>query len=131
MGKWKANYDGGRKYNKEWEKTYTWCTKDSSSDNAFCKVCKCTVQPRLSTLKSHENSNKHVNNMPQQKTIEEHVVSTPREKKTDVIKVKEAEIQLAVAMACHCSIMTIDHLGEVPNSTLKSLRTYMSDNACQ
>lgn len=90
-------------------------TKSSDGlDNAFCKQCKKVLQPRKSSLSQHEKTKEH------QSRIE----SAPRTSASGLSgfvlrtrkmpeKTKEAEVKLAVAIACHCSIVAIDHLSEV------------------
>ena len=49
-------------YNKEWEKTYTWLTADTTSESAKCVICSTTFQVKwdgLKAVKSHNSSEKH------------------------------------------------------------------------
>ena len=109
--KWKGHYDSGRKYNKTWEETYAWVAKASDgTENAFCKLCRTSIQPRASNLANHEKSEKHVRRIKDASTMRSlQVTCIPREDD----QVKDAEIKLAVVMSCHSAILTIDHLGEV------------------
>lgn len=109
--KWKGAYDNGRKYNKAWESKFIWVTKalDGSAD-AFCKLCHATVKPKLCNLTKHEKTVKHAQHVKISNTTKPiQVIRVP--KLAD--EVKNAEIELAVTMACHSAIMTMDHLGEV------------------
>ena len=109
--KWKATYDGGRKYNKTWESKYSWLLKASDgSENAFCKLCHAVMKPKQSNLTKHENTAKHIQQIKALTSVQPiQVVRKP----TIADEVKTAEIKLAVTMACHSSISTIDHLGEI------------------
>ena len=63
MPKWKPSYDSNRKYNIQWEKAFVWLTK-STDGSAYCKLCRCTIVPKLSNLTNHEAIEKHKRNMP-------------------------------------------------------------------
>jgi len=41
------------------------------------------------------------------------VESTPRQSQEPTNPVKRAEIEISATIACHCSVMTIDHPGEI------------------
>ena len=74
---WKNFYDSNRKYSSSWEKDIVWVKEapDGSGD-AFCKLCHVNIIPRISNLKNHEKSAKHVSRLPKnQPTLK--VVSTP------------------------------------------------------
>ena len=104
MPKWKSSYDSNRKYNIQWEKTFAWLTKSTDgSDSAYCKLCRCTIAPRLSNLTNHEKTEKHKKNTPSssQKTLSVIKTST---KPDD--KVKIAELQIAISISCHSAIPT-------------------------
>lgn len=109
--KWKASYDSGRKYNKTWESKFSWLSKASDgSEDAFCKLCHVVIKPKQSNLTKHEKSEKHTQRVKALTSVKPiHVVGNP----TITDEVKAAEIELAVTMACHSSIQTIDHLGDV------------------
>ena len=69
---------------------------------------------RLSNLANHEKSEKHKQKMSALKGTLPIVFSKPSG--SSISKsghVKKAELQLAVAMACHSSMATVDHLGEI------------------
>lgn len=109
--KWKGGYDNGRKYSKAWESKFSWVTKalDGSND-AFCNLCHSTVKPKLCNLTKHEGSVKHMRHVKLSTTMKPiQVIRVP--KAADEVKI--AEIELAVTMACHSAMMTMDHLGEV------------------
>ena len=109
--KWKASYDGGRKYNKTWESKFSWLSKASDgSEDGFCKLCHTAMKPKQSNLTKHEKSEKHLLRVKASRSVRPiQVVRNP----TIAEEVKTAEIELAVTMACHSSILTMDHLGEI------------------
>ena len=108
--KWKPSYESGRKHNRQREAKYTWASKaPGDSESVFCKVCKCTVAPKASALETHEATKKHKNKVPAPSFQQLEVTKKPSitEEKDSV---KKAELQLAVRVACHCAIRSIDHL---------------------
>ena len=109
--KWKGFYDSGRKYNKSWESKFQWVSKASDgTENAYCKLCRTSIQPRSSTLVNHEKTDKQIRRVQDSATTKPlPVIHIAKEDE----QVKKAEIELAVKMACHSAIMTIDNLGEV------------------
>ena len=112
MPKWKSSYDSNRKYNAAWEKNFVWLSKSTDgSESAHCKLCRCNIVPRLSNLTLHETTEKHKRNVPSHSQTTLPLVTTPRNKTDD--KIKSAEMQIAVSMACHCAIRSVDHLGEI------------------
>ena len=109
--KWKGAYDSSRRYSKVWESKHSWVAKASDgSENAFCKVCHVTIQPRASNLSNHEKTTKHIQRInASNSTMPLQVIRVPRVRD----EVKIGEIELAVTMACHSAVMTINHLGTV------------------
>ena len=109
--KWKTSYDGGRRYNKTWESKFSWLSKASDgSEDAFCKLCHALMKPKQSNLTAHEKTNKHIQRVKALTLVKPiQVVRNP----TIADEVKTAEIELAVTMACHSSILATDHLGEI------------------
>ena len=116
MPKWKSCYDSQRKYKSEWERTYLWVKEapDGKGD-AYCKLCLCNLNPRFSSLQQHEQTGKHKKRQSVLKTTRPVTVypSGPSE------DVKKTELELAVTIACHCSIKSVDHLGEIMKKTWK------------
>ena len=98
--KWKGSYENSRQYNPKWGKEFSWLRKNSNGD-AYCKYI-VTVQLLRST--QHKATRKF---------SEAHVQSTGSSSKEVSDDVKTAELQLVVAMACHCSISAIDHLSDI------------------
>ena len=109
MPKWKGSYDSGRRYNKSWEERFVWVSKADGSENAFCKLCRVQVAPKVSRLADHEKSKGHSNRVNSAKNTMQ--ISFTRTKIAEE-KTKKLEIELAVAISCHCSTLAVDHLGE-------------------
>ena len=110
MGKWKSGYDSDRKFKKEWMKEFLWVTEaPDGSQSAYCKLCKCNIIAKKCSLVAHENTSKHKERAPS-KSLAPPLGFQRVEPETDV---KRAELEMAVALCCHCSISSIDHLGEL------------------
>ena len=116
MPKWKSKYEDGRKYSATWEKTFVWCKKFSdTSEDAFCKLCFKSIQPKLSSLKKHEESAGHQQRIPKtQPTISSglNLIRTQRETNKISGATKAAEIELAVTILCHSAIQSVDHFND-------------------
>ena len=55
--KWKPTYDARGKYNKEWELKFCWLKKAPNNLNeGYCKLCHCTLTPKLSTVANYEKT---------------------------------------------------------------------------
>lgn len=118
--KWKTSYDSGRKYRKDWEEEFTWVSQAmDGSDKAFCRYCRVDITPRISCLRSHEGTDKHKLKAPSKNLnslsqMDAHVQKTAREREVEVTKEnKEMDLDIAVFVACHTAIHTVDHLGQV------------------
>ena len=79
------------------------------TDEAYCSLCKVNVNPKLCHLQQHEASTKHKKAST--------AVSSNRKivtllKKDDEV-LKKIELELAVAITCHCAIRAVDHFGEI------------------
>ncbi|CAB4001705.1 zinc finger MYM-type 6-like [Paramuricea clavata] len=109
--KWKGLYDSGKKYSKAWESKFSWVSKASDgTENAFCKLCHTTIKLKTSNLTNHEKSTKHMQRVKLSTTMKPiQVVRTPRA----CDELKTTEIKLAVSVACHSALLTIDYLGKV------------------
>ena len=111
--KWKERYDSGRKYNSSWEEKFVWVKRASDgSENAFCKLCKTNLAPKASRLTEHEKSKGHESRVKAasgSRGLRE--MFSPQERKDE--EKKRVELELAVAMSCHCSTASVDHLGEI------------------
>eukprot|EP00795_Rhopilema_esculentum_P005707 gene5707-10957_t len=107
--KWKGAYDDGRKFKPEWQRAYPWVKKAvDGSDDAYCSICRVNCQPRLSSLKKHQDTAKHSRLT---STIASNRTITGIEREDEVVK--KIEIQMAVSVTCHSAILAIDHLGEI------------------
>ena len=76
---------------------------------AYCSFCRVNIQPRLSNLKNHEDTSKHIKAAGSVSSTKK--LFAPRPK--DGAEKKSVELKFAVAIACHTSISSIDHLGEL------------------
>ncbi|XP_064082008.1 uncharacterized protein LOC135198395 [Macrobrachium nipponense] len=107
---WNAQYDNQRHYKKEWERTFVWLKQSSDgSGKGYCKLCRVNLAPRKSSINKHAESTKH-----KQRTSAINSSSVIKLTKDTIDNdTKKAELQIAIAMCCHCSISIIDHVGEV------------------
>eukprot|EP00794_Sanderia_malayensis_P018341 gene18341-biopygen12288 len=76
---------------------------------AYCTFCQINSQARLSNLKQHEETAKHVKATRSISSNRKIIPTQPKD--SDVTK--RMEIEFAVAVACHSAILSIDHLGEI------------------
>lgn len=118
MGKWS-------KYDKVFKSTWLtdplfkkWLEEKSDKTKAYCKVCKTDIRAHKGDLKKHGESAKHKQNMsainPKQSSMKAHVVTK---------KISQLELKLAVYIACHTSVKSIDHLSELLNTAMPSTST--------
>ncbi len=114
-GKW-ARYNSDRRYHVEWEKDFPWLTRAwPASNTPLCKWCHTTLQAKRSNLAAHTEADKHKRvtpKLPGQSTAFKPIDQVFPSLKTPQ-PVKDMELQLAVSVACHSAISSIDHLGEV------------------
>lgn len=99
---------------------HCWLTEDKYKEwlmampqdpfKAFCKFCKCSIEAKKASIEKHTTSAKHVACVPSkglhQRTISDAmpcVMASP---------VQQAEATLALFVAEHCAMNTMDHLGE-------------------
>lgn len=114
MSKWKGTYDSCRIYNSEWEKEYPWLSEArDGSRQAFCKVCVKILQPRKSTIKGHAETKDHKQRVKDVSTTRPGMFARVRQNTCPDKTLKKAELQLAMAVACHSSIAAIDHIGQI------------------
>ena len=111
MSKW-PKY--GKKYSKHWEKEdglKEWISSVPGDDyHAACKFCKSTIRAHHTDLINHSQTEKHKKNalpFSNMRTLFSSGISKIKVNNT----LKAAELELAVHIACHSSIKTIDHLG--------------------
>ena len=112
---WKRNYDSSRKFKPEWQNRFPWVKKavDGSAD-AHCSLCRANITPRLSNLSNHEKTAKHQ----RQSNLLTRNRKIPLYNEDE--RVKEMELQIAVAVTCDSSINAVDRLGEIVVSTEKA-----------
>ena len=111
------------------EKKYPWVVRASeSSEEAFCKLCKTSLAPKLCRLTEHDQSVAHLKRVRASSNCRKLPFQVMRTTCNDELKL--AELELAVTMACHCSISSIDHIVEFTKkrasegSLLKKLRIH-------
>ncbi|XP_042238501.1 phosphonoacetaldehyde hydrolase-like isoform X2 [Homarus americanus] len=111
--KWKGSYDSGRKYKKSWEEKYVWVSRASDgSENVYCNVCRIQIAPKASRLADHEKSKRHSSRVGVSCVNRAlPVMTAPR--KRDSENKKRVKLEKAVALSCHCSTASVDHLGEM------------------
>lgn len=68
------------------------------SGEAYCKLCHCNLNPKMCSLQNHEKSEKH-----KKKTVSPVLTPPINFQSTAPNDVKHAELELAVAICCHCS----------------------------
>ncbi|CAB3986321.1 zinc finger MYM-type 6-like [Paramuricea clavata] len=108
--RWKSHYDSSRKFKSDWTRKYPWIKKAmDGSDDAHCSLCRTNITPRLSNISKHEESAKHK----RQANLVSHNSKISLAPRNVNDHIKEMELQLALAITCHTSIMAIDHLGEI------------------
>lgn len=115
MPKWKATYESGRTYLPAWEKDFPWVSRaKDGSQQAFCKVCEKTLQPRKATIKLHAESRDHKSRISAISSTRANVFQTAGpSKQQGNLELKKAELQLAAAISCHSSVLSIDHFSEI------------------
>lgn len=124
----KKSYDKNRKYLETWETDFPWLTSIITDGTRLpsCKLCRKILQPHRGTLTKHQNGaqqKKNVSTASSPQSLDGPSNTRPS------CELKRAELELALATCCHCSINAIDHLGEVirknaKGSTLENLRLH-------
>ena len=105
-------YKAGRKYQSSWEQEYPWVKKAADgSEDAFCKLCRRTLQPKASILAVHSKSADHVNRVGAASFTRSLVLRKSAPAVSD--NVKKSELELAAAITCHSAIVAVDHFGEI------------------
>ena len=103
-----------RNYKKEWELGRPWLKLSSDgSGDAFCTVCNRSMSARLDTIKKHSEGKGHIAREDNKLKQKDSVMQMFKSKESGETNTKRAEIELSAAIACHCSIRTIDHLSEI------------------
>jgi hypothetical protein len=82
---------------------------------AMCKFCRSTMNAHLSSLISHTEGKKHIDNAKAMGTSKPGTIASAFQPKLpDPIKI--SELKLAAFIAEHCSTLAVDHLGELTAS---------------
>ncbi|KAK7791957.1 hypothetical protein R5R35_004580 [Gryllus longicercus] len=123
-----------QKYKKEWEaeKAFKeWLTSVPGQNSlAFCKCCKSELKAHKKDLESHANTQKHLKKMAELGSVAQTPQITQFVRQTIDDRRKIAELKVAAFIAEHCSVATVDHLGELIKSldgkseTLKELKLH-------
>lgn len=97
----------------------------NSVNGAYCKVCKTALRSHISDLKKHATSKHHLQKMkllvaPVNQQVLPFTINITNEE-------KENDIKLSVFIAVHCSIRSVDHLGEILNVTGQRLKTGITE----
>ena len=121
MGKW-AKY--GKRYCKQWEadsKLKDWIQPvPQDSGKAACKFCKVILRAHYNDLCAHAERVKHLRNANPGSNMRTLLDVGVVVKSSATRQVKMTELKFAAHIACHSSIATIDHLGEIVNESLDS-----------
>ena len=93
--------------------TYPWVTRAPDGiDSAYCQLCTTSLYARWSNLANHEGQfTMKISALKGTSPIMFSQPSSNSNSKSD--QLKKAELQQAVAMACHSSMATVDHIGEI------------------
>ena len=103
----------GKKIPKRVVERILWAKESpEGSGSAYCKLCKSSIVPRKHSLKQHEDTERHKKRVPDPKLAPRISISN-----SETDEVKKAEIEIAVSLCCHCSLSSIDHLGDVFKKT--------------
>ena len=98
---------------------------------AFCRYCKTEIRAHHSDLQNHSKTEKHIRNAAPfsscpVRTLFDSGITTVKIDRS----VKLAELKMAAHIACHSSILTVDHLeelvGEIAQKDIKQHRTKSS-----
>nr|XP_023650930.1 uncharacterized protein LOC111835164 [Paramormyrops kingsleyae] len=114
--KW-AKY--GKRYNKDWEKekgVKEWIQPVAGDDSkALCRVCKCEIRAHHADLVQHASTDKHKKNAAPFSSMRLTDIGFAVSKQNE--SRQRAELKVATYVACHTSIKSVDHLGELMCST--------------
>ncbi|XP_046841016.1 uncharacterized protein LOC124435111 [Xenia sp. Carnegie-2017] len=113
MRKWEKYH---KKYCKDWEKEEIlkeWILSVTGGDQkAYCKYCKTQIRAHHGELVSHAKTEKHKRNKQPFLSSRTLFELGCQSKKVDNF-LKVTEIKIAAHIACHSSLNTVDHLGEL------------------
>ncbi|XP_046864677.1 SCAN domain-containing protein 3-like [Xenia sp. Carnegie-2017] len=114
MPKWKSSYDSGRKYNSKWEIDFSWVSEaPNNKDKTYCTLCRRLLQAKRDALATHEESDIHRSFVSRSSFSRPLTTCFPSTSSTSKRAIQESEIMIAVQTACHGSIQTVDHFGEI------------------
>lgn len=105
-----------QKFRKVWLKNPVlkeWLIEAESTNGAQskCKICNCILNNKYCDLKNHTNTKKHKANSAI--ILNKSQKQLPFKPESVLRKSKIAECRLCLFIACHTSILTIDHLEPV------------------
>nr|XP_039266528.1 uncharacterized protein LOC120341976 isoform X1 [Styela clava] len=110
MGKWPKSY---LKYQKEWEQDpefQDWLESFPGDDEkGRCKVCLTILKARLRDIRNHGRTKKHMKNMDPSAFAELMKIEV-KPPPPPPLGNKAASLKMAAHIACHSSILTVDHL---------------------
>lgn len=109
---------GSNVFVKSWlreSKFKTWL-QEGQDGSAHCKLCSTTLRPKHDALIEHSKTNEHIKALSDFKCCENVKPLTSLGITSDRAAnntIKTAELKLAVFIAEHCSMNTVDHMGEL------------------
>jgi hypothetical protein len=91
-----------------------WLQK-SSNGKAFCKFCHCELRNKIDALLDHQKTPKHMKRLDDFAQLKD---VRPLTESVSVVSdsTKSIELKIAVFIAEHCSLQTVDHLSELINT---------------
>ena len=90
-------------------KEHPWVSKAKDGYKHIVRCAARILQPRKGTLKNHENSKEHKQRVSSISSTRMFVFKSHSKDQGSSVKIKKAELQLAVAVICHCPVAPIDH----------------------
>lgn len=110
MGKWPKSRIV---YNPEWEQDpefQDWLERcPGDEEKGRCKVCLTILRPRLKDIRNHGKTKKHMKNM-DPSAFAELMKAEVKPPPPPPLGNKAASLKMAAHIACHSSILTVDHL---------------------
>lgn len=108
MGKWQRQ---GARFKKAWLEDQELCSwvqpVEGDQAKAFCSVCKKNVTCNLKDLRAHGRTKFHK----KKANPEQNVVGETSKEPPKPMGSKTAALKIAAHIACHSSVLTVDHLG--------------------
>jgi hypothetical protein len=87
----------------------------SSFQDAYCTVCRVHLRAHKTDLLKHSNIEGHKKNMKRLNPVAQGQATLLGHVKRISNKMKERDLKIAVHIAMHSSIRSVDHLGELLN----------------